>query len=313
MSTVRKMKANRPELNSDYGKLFMQYQVGRGLAEKTIKVQRNIVSLLLAQASNDFSSEADWKRVVTNLLAGKKEAYYNKILMTVRQFFDFLIDEGVLENNPTGRFKYRREGSRIVRHSESTIRRFLNIISKDTFAGLRDYAFCMLVLDTGIRPSEAVQIRMGDIDFEAKWIHVRKEYAKTGVERYLPISIQSLHVLQKIVAVRPEDWKKDTPVLCGYNGKPLATTALRDRFEDYSRMIGERITTYDLRHTFALYFIKNGGDAFALQRIMGHAKMNMTQVYVNLASDDVAEKHAAATPLLNFVANKRVRNLKQKK
>ena len=313
MSTIRKIKTTKLESCSDYGKLFFHYQNGRGLAAKTIKVQRNIINILLKEAPSDFSNESDWKKAIAKLLANKNEAYYNKILTTSRQFFDFLIDEGLLCKNPSKDFKYRREGVRIVRHSEETIRRFLNAINKETFAGLRDYAFCVLMLDTGIRPSEAVQICLRDIDFKIKQVHVKKEYAKTGVERYLPISIQTLHVLQKIIAVRPEDWKNDTPILCTYDGKPLSTTAIRDRFQDYSRLIGEKVTTYDLRHTFALYFIKNGGDAFALQRIMGHTKMNMTQIYVNLAIDDVAKKHEAATPLLNFIANKRVRNLKQKK
>jgi len=312
MSTVRRLKTKKsvdPQMNAS---LFLQYQAGRGLVPKTINVQRNILDILLAQVHCDFNDVSAMTQVVAKVLAGKNEAYYNKMLTTYRQFFEYLIAEEILLQNPVTRFKYRRETSQIVFHSEETIRKFLNLIDKATFAGLRDYTFCILMLDTGIRPSEAVQICIDDISVENMQVRVRKEYAKTRRERTLPISVQTLHLLQKLISLRADDWRYNVPIICAYDGRKLATTGIRDRFEDYSRMLGTRITPYHLRHSFALYFIKNGGDAFALQRIMGHAKLDMTRVYVNLGSDDVAEKHKQATPLHNFINSKRVINIKKR-
>lgn len=52
-----------------------------------------------------------------------------------------------------------------------------------------------------------------------------------------------------------------------------------------------------MRHVFALMFLRNGADAFSLQRMMGHTTMEMTRRYVNLAQSDVKEQHAQASPI----------------
>lgn len=312
MATVRKIKASVTDDAEVNVKLFLQIQEGRGLVKKTIDVQRNILDILLRQKGFSLDNEDGLTQVVAKLFAGKKEAYYNKMLATYRQFFDYLVKERILSTNPVNRFKSRKEQPRIVLHDSSSIKKFINAINKDTFAGLRDYTLCILMLDTGIRPSEAIQIRIDDIDYNSKQICVRSEYSKTRKERYLPISIQTLHSLQKIISYRADEWKDDIPVLCGYEGQILKTSAIQNRFLDLSKIVGIKVTPYHLRHTFALHFIRNGGDAFALQRIMGHTKMDMTRLYVSLGVNDIAEKHKQATPLHNFIESKRVKNLKKK-
>jgi site-specific recombinase XerD len=85
---------------------------------------------------------------------------------------------------------------------------------------------------------------------------------------------------------------------------------LQKRFKDYSLAIKEDISPYHLRHVFALEFLRNGGNVFSLQRIMGHDSLEMTNVYVNLASSDIQEQHTKASPLINLLgANKRVKKL----
>ena len=109
MSTMRKLKVSKPTDYQGYANLFLLYQEGRGLVAKTIKVQQNILSLLLAKVHCKFSDTSALKQVVEKMLAGKNEGYYNKMLTTYRQFFDFLIAEGEMIHNPVADFNYRRE------------------------------------------------------------------------------------------------------------------------------------------------------------------------------------------------------------
>ena len=310
MSVIRKLSTPKTKNPAGYAELFLQYSEGRGITKQTVASYRNALKQLLEHFSGEFFDVRGWKQAIAKTLAGKKEAYFNKQLVAYRHFFAYLMSEYEFASNPALDYKYRRNTNQVVMHSEESIKKLLGVIDRSTFSGLRDYCFCVLLLDTGIRPSEALQIRIADVNFDTSAIRVRKEYAKTKQERYLPASIQVLHSLKKLVNARPEDWRSDIPILCTYDGRKLPTSSIRTRFEDYSRLIGIKVTPYHLRHTFALYFVRNGGDSFALQRMMGHTRMDMTKLYVSLADADIAQKHKEASPLKNFIGNKRVVKLK---
>lgn len=138
---------------------------------------------------------------------------------------------------------------------------------------------------------------------------MKKNYSKVRRERYLPISLTTLQTIKKLSEYRHTDWKASTPILCTYDGRRMPSRSMQERFRDYSKIIGIHITPYHLRHMFALWFIKNGGHAFALQQIMGHSKMDMTRVYLNLSYDYIKQTHEQVNPLSRILPNKRVKNI----
>ena len=113
----------------------------------------------------------------------------------------------------------------------------------------------------------------------------------------MPITPITASVLRRLVAIRHPKWTTDAPLSCNQHGGPLRIRSWEDRLGDYSRELGCKITPYSLRHSFAPSFVRNGGAAFALQKMMGHSDMNMARVYVNLTSEDLALEHSAASPL----------------
>lgn len=83
-------------------------------------------------------------------------------------------------------------------------------------------------------------------------------------------------------------------------GKPMCRSKARKLLLRYGRAAGiegVRIFPHTLRHTFAVLYIRNGGDSFSLQEILGHSTLEMTRRYVNLASRDVAEQHKKFSPM----------------
>jgi len=310
MTQVRQIKTSfkSVDVQEVVGEFLSHCRV-QGLGEDSIRSHGYTLQHFFEEQEVDLGDTGGIKKAVGRMLQGKQDAYYNKQLNGLRRFFDYCVEEGLMETNPAAHFKYRRPTVQVVDHSEESVKALLRVIDKNTFAGLRDYAFVLLILDTGIRPSEALQLTVDDIYFDTKQVRVRREYAKTHRERYLPVSAQVLSTLRKLIAVRPEDWKNTVPVLCTYDGHKMLTRGLQDRFRDYSKMIKTTITPYHLRHVFGLWFIRNGGDVFALQNLLGHAKMEMTKVYVNLASEDVRASHEKASPLVNLVSGKRVRKI----
>jgi len=314
MGSLKKqgLKLSKESNVSDIVDEFMRYSGIRGLSSFTLKNYRNTLRKFFAEYIGVLNDPVALRRHILVLLAGSGDEYHNKRLSVYRLFFDFCVERGLLEKNPAVGLKFRRHTVRVVDHADETIQKLLRIINKDTFSGLRDYAFAILILDTGIRPSEALQVTPDDIDFVRKRIHVRPEVSKTREERFLPISVQVIHILEKLMHIRPDEWSADTPVLSTYEGGEMPTAAIRDRFRQYSLRTGTSVTPYHLRHTFAVNFIRNGGDPFTLQYLMGHKKMEMTRVYVHLNEKDIADKHAAASPLRNYTGGKRVVNVKKK-
>ncbi|MBI4371428.1 MAG: tyrosine-type recombinase/integrase [Elusimicrobia bacterium] len=69
---------------------------------------------------------------------------------------------------------------------------------------------------------------------------------------------------------------------------------------------GVRVSPHTLRHTFAVLYVRSGGDSFSLQEILGHSTLEMTRRYVHLARRDVAEQHKKFSPM-EFLAGHRAR------
>ncbi|MNW14913.1 site-specific tyrosine recombinase XerD [compost metagenome] len=70
-------------------------------------------------------------------------------------------------------------------------------------------------------------------------------------------------------------------------------------------MIGRHIRPYDLRHVFALEFIRNGAHAFAVQRALGHVSMEVTKGYIALANNDLKATHEKSSPLNTLLTGKK--------
>ena len=261
---------------------FLLFKKAQGITNFTIRSYRSALRTFFAEYKGNITNSKKLKQAVYIFLSDKTNEYYNKLLQALRQFFDYCIGEGVLKLNPCYGLKYKQHSVRIVEHSESVIKALLDLPDKGTFAGLRDYTFMLTILDTGIRPNELLQIKIKDMDFLNQQLIVREEYSKTRQMRILPLSAPVVNAIKKLLYVRHEAWDNDIPIFCTFSGHRMTSSNMQEKFRNYSDKLGVSVTPYHLRHTFALWFIRNGGNVFALQKIMGHAKLDMTRNYVNL-------------------------------
>lgn len=284
---------------------FIEEKRLRGLAASSLDADRFTLEKFFEYYQGKLQDKKAIEKAIQEFLLGKGNAYYNKQMSTLSQFFTRCIDEGILKDNPCEKLKYRSTAQRVIDYDEQTIKNLLSLPNQRTFSGLRDYVFMITMLDTGIRPYEAIQLRISDIQDHT--IRVRAEVSKTRTERYLPISKQTLQAIRKLISVRHESWDKQGIVFCGCTGLQLHRKSMQFRFVFYSKKLGVDLTVYHLRHTFGLWYIRNGGDAFSLQKIMGHTTLEMTRTYVNIAMTDVRKNHVACSPLRNFLVKERDR------
>lgn len=285
--------------------LFIGFKQAEGLRERTLQDYFSTFKEFNKYIDyNKPISEDKLKSAVVEFLktkANKQPATYNRPYSYLHSFFEWCKRNNFLLENPIkvlGLKKKKDEGK--IRHvEEDYIKKLLSVIDINTYAGLRDYTLVLLTLDTGIRPKEAFSLTFDDIDFEHLTITVKKEYSKTKRERILPITPPTAETLKSLFEVTPEEW--DNKVFHTVEGNHMTIDRWEKRLQGYSEKIGYKITPYQLRHTFAIMFLRNGGNVFALQYEMGHEDISTTKRYLKLTQHDIRQQHTLASPVNNFI------------
>jgi len=182
--------------------------------------------------------------------------------------------------------EYRRQGQKACANARPT--------------AARDRAIVLLLLDTGIRVSELCALRIKDIDLGNGRIKV---FGKGARERLLPIGTRTRKALWRYLAGRPDARPAD-PLFVADG------TVMRrlDRWAVYKlvRRLGERAGIqpdahpHRFRHTFAISFLRNGGDVYSLKGMLGHSTLKMVQRYLTLAQTDLENAHRRASPVDNW-------------
>lgn len=283
---------------------FLYWKMAQGLSDTTIQDYRKHIRQFFNRYPDAFDEKYLKDRLLQYLAQPVKPATYNLRLIYLKVFIQWCMQEGIYCSNPIASFKRKKDEGRVCFIEEESFQKLLTLPDTSTYAGLRDYTLILLSLDTGIRPKEAFNLNISDFSFRTLNILIRPEIAKTRVGRTLPILSVTAQSVKKLISVRHPEWNDSTPVFCTCDGTYLNACTWGDRLEKYSKVLGVRVRPYDLRHGFALLYLRNGGHAFSLQRTMGHVSMAMTRKYVNLTETDMKEQHDLASPLKSLMQSK---------
>lgn len=309
---VLRLRSEAPTTWQEALQLFLYWKQAQGRSETTLKDYSKVVGLFFKRHPDAWKG-TDLKQAVYSFLGEPvKPATYNLRLTYLKQFLGWCVREGIFPENPLDGFRRKKAEGRVVSLDSDTLKKLIALPDQHTFAGLRDYALILLTLDTGIRPKEAFSLLPADVNLRSLEVYVRADVAKTRVARTLPISPVTAEAIRRLLAVRHPGWKENTPVFCTCEGQPLSPQTWRDRLRGYSAQLGVKIRPYDLRHAFALLFLRNGGHALALQKVLGHTDLTMTKRYVALTQGDIKQQHALASPVNALLPRKqRVRKLRE--
>ena len=166
-------------------------------------------------------------------------------------------------------------------------------------AGQRDAAVVLLLLDTGLRVSEVVGIRLGDLRRDGGI----KVTGKGDAERMVPVGGTARRAVGAYLAARGPGGS-DERLFLNQADQPLTTSGVSQLLRRLRRRTGvsARCNPHTFRHTFAHNYLVNGGDALSLQRILGHSCLDMVKRYVRLSDVDLAGRHRSASPADRLVA-----------
>ena len=236
----------------------------------------------------------------TKNLSGHSISCY---LRAIKAFWSWLVREEIILSNPFYKIRLPKPPKKIIpTFSNLQIRDLLRIIVTSQPLGFRNHTMILTLLDTGIRASELIGITINDINLEEGVIKV---YGKGSKERIVPIGNRVQRAIWKYLhSYRPEPMNPlCTTLFLNRSGDPFMVNGLESVIEKLGRKAGirgVRCSPHTFRHTFAVTYLRNGGDVFSLQRILGHSSLEVVRHYVNLAEADVKSSHRKYSPIDNM-------------
>lgn len=227
----------------------------------------------------------------------------NCYLRALRAFWSWLVREEIIVSRPFTKVRIPKPPKKIIpTFSESQIKALFDVIDISKPAGFRDWTMILMLLDTGLRAGELLGLKIEDINMEDGVIKV---YGKGAKERVVPIGARVQRAIWKYMhRYRPQPMNPLCDVLfLTRSGNPLTVNRIENILKQHgkkARIEGVRCSPHTFRHTFAVSYLRNGGDVFSLQRILGHSSLDVVRIYVNLAEADVKAAHRRFSPVDNL-------------
>ncbi|MFC2058157.1 tyrosine-type recombinase/integrase [Chloroflexota bacterium] len=224
----------------------------------------------------------------------------NDYMRSIRAFWSWLVREEYITSNPFSKLVIPKPPRLVIKpYSEEELNALIAVIDTGTAVGFRDWAIILTFLDTGTRVSELCTLQFEDTDLTQKLLKVRGKGSK---ERFLPIGLKTQRALWKYaeryrsVPAGPQFnnfflTRDGTPLTRRHVGK------LIKRYDEKAKLPGVNYYPHKFRHTFAINYLRNGGDVFSLQRILGHSDLDMVRRYLNWATVDIQTAHQRCSPV----------------
>ncbi len=254
-------------------------------------------------ADIDHLTIREW---MANLHAdNKKKTSIARKLASLRTFFQFLVREGVLENNPAKLVATPKVERKLPIHlSMEDAVRFIETPDLNTDLGKRDRAILEFLYATGMRVGELVKLNLKDIDFREKLVRVT---GKRNKQRILPFGEPALQALMYYLNETrpvflnncPPAERDEQTVFLNYQGTRITTRSVGRMVDKYIKLCSEinrDISPHSLRHTFATHLLDSGADLRDIQELLGHARLSTTQIYTQVSMEKLIEVYDKAHP-----------------
>jgi len=227
----------------------------------------------------------------------------NTYMRSIRAFWSWLVREEVITANPFSKVKVPKPPKKVIMpFDEEQMRALLSVIDTKPPIGFRDWTIILTLLDTGIRVTELTELKLKDVSLVQRYLKI---HGKGNKERIVPFGISIQKALAKYInKYRPTPtYPLSDNLFLTRDGMLLTPNRVQSIIELYasrSNIQGVRASPHTFRHTFAVSYLRNGGDVFTLQRILGHETLDMVRNYVCLAQSDLQEAHLRCSPVDNL-------------
>lgn len=224
----------------------------------------------------------------------------NSYTRTLKSFFSWCNEQGITRLNIP---LYKAEETVKETYSDAELAALLKKpdIRKATFAEYRDWVIINFLLNCGSRAATVRAIQIRDVDLDGGMVFYR--HTKNRKAQVIPLCSAMVAILREYL--RHRGGEAADYLFCTETGSQLTENGLRQSIARYNTRRGVQKTSIHLfRHTFARkYLIDCGGDAFTLQKLLGHSTLAMTKHYCAIFDADLTKNYDNFSPLAQLKSN----------
>jgi len=281
--------------------LYMKYCYN--LAPKTSKIYKEHLDRLLIKLGDVPIDQISYWQLVDymaglcrrNGVGTYSPGYQHQIWRSLHTFFEFCIREEWIDKNPMkGVPKPRLEIGPKPRLTLEQISQ-LTHATKLTTLSSRNLAIVLLMVDSGLRKHEVVNLRAVDIHLDEGTIYVRAN--KTRKTREVPIRLETIGAIEKYLEQRPLCESQTETLFLTRDNNDITGGAIHLLMKRLQKRLGFPLYAHLLRHSFANHYNRKG-NLRKLQKILGHSSVSTTAAYyTDPDMEDIIEEHKIASPL----------------
>lgn len=229
---------------------------------------------------------------------GKAASTVSRYIASFKGFFEYCLKHGVITSDPAERLrppKVEKKFPQILTISET--QRLMEGPDGASSKGIRDKAMLELLYATGIRVSELISLKMSDVNLAMEYV-ICHEKSK---DRIIPFGSTAREALVVYLEKTREDMLNDSEsdyLFVNCSGKPMSRQGFWKLIKHYAEKAGieKEITPHTFRHSFAAHLLENGADVQSVQKMMGHADVSTTQMYVEMQAGNVRDVYKKFHP-----------------
>ena len=282
-------------------KNFKNYlKIERNLSENTITSYLfDLQKLNIFLEENNFSSnpsyikESTLKKFVYKISKEIKPSSQARIISGIKRFFDFLILENILNENPLENIETPKIGSKLpTTLTVKEIDKLIDSIDIKSKNKIRNKAIIEILYSCGLRVSELITLKVSDLYFNESIIKV---IGKGNKERFVPISKGAINYIEKYlneirIFQKIKKGSEDTLFL-NERGNGLSRVMIYIILNDLKikAEINKKIGPHTLRHSFATHLLENGADLITIQNMLGHENIVTTERYLHVNRKHLVE------------------------
>lgn len=272
-------------------RLFKDYayylRIERGLSPNTVAGYCSDLSLFFEECGLDpadvrAADIIDYLSARSGDLSKRSQA---RLLSAFRSFFDWMILEGSLQENPCDGVDSPKTGRYLPEVlSVKEVDDIISSVDTSTPTGLRDRAILEVLYGCGLRVSEAVNLKISNIYSKEGFLRI---VGKGDKERIVPLGEMASEALDAWFGARPEPCKGfEDYVFLNRFGRSLSRVAMFNMVKKQALAAGvaKDISPHTFRHSFATHLVENGADLRVVQEMLGHESILTTEIYTHIES-----------------------------